>query len=272
MRLGIDAGLRFEHGRTRWVRPDRPVFDPTNHEVAACPERVARQLIESHHYSHSLPSVLRRYALYNGPFVVAVVAITYPMNDATLTNWYPDLEPGDESADIGRVVGLPGAAFNAMSWMLRRVFELERRRGTLGLVAFADPVRRTTLDGRIVMPGHTGITYTALGSVYAGRSRARTRLLFPDATEMPERDIQKIRAHESGWQGAVERCVAHGLPAPGESREERNHWAQRVKRLLRPLKHGGNHRHLFLLDPIVGLMLPPGEYPKHPDPTQEDLL
>ena len=165
------------------------------------PERVARAIVEAHHYSRSLPSALRCYGLYWGPFCIGAVVIGYPMNDATLTGPWPDLVPGQESAEISRVVLLPGAAFNAASWTLSRRFELERKHGTLALLAFSNPVRRTTVDGRIVLPGHVGVTYVALGFTYASRSRPKTLLLLPDGRAIVDRTLQKISAQERGWKG-----------------------------------------------------------------------
>jgi hypothetical protein len=211
----------------------------------------ARALIELHHYSHSWPSALRCYGLYQGPFCIGAVVLGYPMNEAVLRTPFPDLEPGAEAAEIARVLLLPGAAFNAASWTLRRVFELEHRRGTRGLVSFADPVQRTAIDGTIVLPGHTGITYQALGGVYAGRSTARTLKLLPDATALPARSIQKVRAQERGWQSVVRRLVRAGFPAPADG--DLRGWITRVQSQLRPLAHPGNHRYLFALDGRVRL-------------------
>jgi hypothetical protein len=260
---GIDAGLRFENGRTRWVRPGRPLFDPRGYEVAEVGEAAARQLIERHHYSHSFPSRLRSYALYHGPFVVGAVVLSGPMNTLTLTNPFPELEPFDESAELGRVLLLPGAAFNAASWFLSRVFELERRRGTLGLVAFSDPLERLTLSGEVVTPGHTGITYQALSAAWDGRSDARKLLLFPDATSIPARSFQKVVGYEKGADGVIKRLASAGLPRPPKT-GDRSAWARAVRtsKLLRPIDHPGNHRYLFLLDPIIGLQRPPGPYPR----------
>jgi hypothetical protein len=198
------------------------------------------------------------------------VVIGYPMNDATLTGPWPDLEPGDESAEISRVVLLPGAPFNAASWTLRRVFELERSRGTLALLAFSDPVRRTTLDGQVILPGHVGITYRALCFTYAHRSRPRTLLLLPDGRAIVDRTLQKIVAQERGWRGALRRLVGAGLPAPTTAHHAA--WARSIRSLLRPLKHRGNHRYLLALDPIVGLPTRGGCPPSAPDPVQELLL
>ena len=264
-------GQRWLQGRTRWVRPsDRPLFDPRQHEVARVPERVARAIVEAHHYSRSLPSALRCYGLYRGPFCIGAVVIGYPMNDATLTGPWPDLVPGQESAEISRVVLLPGAAFNAASWTLSRVFELERKRGTLALLAFSDPVRRTTVDGRIVLPGHVGVTYVAHGFTYASRSRPRTLLLLPDGRAIVDRTLQKISAQERGWKGALRRLLAAGLPAPTTS--DLASWTRTARSLLRPLKHGGNHRYLLALDPIVGLPTRGTRAPSTVDPIQDLLL
>jgi hypothetical protein len=260
---GIDFGLREEHGYTRWIRPGRPLFDPRGHEVARCPERDAKRLVELHHYSHSWPSALRCYALYHGVFMVGCVCISYPMNEATLPNWFPDLEPKDESAEIGRVLLLPGAAFNAATWMLSRVFELERQRGTLGLLAFSDPMPRTTLDDRVVHRGHRGVTYMGLLGALCGRSRPRDLLIAPDTTSIPDRSFQKVIGYERGWQGMARRLVRAGFPPPPDG--DRHDWGKATRKLLRTLKHKGNLRYLFALDPIVGLPQSPDEYPKELD-------
>jgi hypothetical protein len=269
MQPGVDAGLRSEYGRTRWVRPGRPLFDPDGYDVQPCREAVARQLVETHHYSHSWVNALRCYALYHGPFAVGAVAFSRPMNDATLTNPFSELVLDDEVAELGRVVLLPGAAFNALSWTLSRVFELERRRGLLALVAFSDPVPRKTLSGRAVLPGHRGITYGALLGAYAGRSRRRRLIVLPDATSIPERAFQKVIAYEKGWGGVVKRLQRAGVPAPPDG--DRHAWGLAVRTLLRGLDHGGNHKFLFALHPAMRSYFPSPAlaYPKEIDVAEE---
>ena len=89
-------------------------------------------------------------------------------------------------------------------------------------VTARDPQRARTVgvavDGRVVLPGHVGVVYQALGATYTGRGRSQTLRLLPDGSALSGRAVAKIRSGERGWRYAVEQLVAAGARAPRPSR------------------------------------------------------
>jgi len=131
----------------------------------------------------------------------------------------------------------------------------------MGVVSFSDPVPRDTALGKRVFPGHVGTIYQAHNGVYLGRATPRTLRLLPDGTVFSDRAIQKIRKHEQGWRyssGILERFGADPL------RDDPASWlAYWLPRLTRPLRHRGNHKYAWPLDPTLAKYLPRSlPYPK----------
>ena len=55
---------------------------------------------------------------------------------------------------------MPG---NGESYFVAQCFKRLARLGIQGVLSFSDPIPRTDLEGRVVMPGHIGTVYQALG-------------------------------------------------------------------------------------------------------------
>lgn len=265
---------RWELGRARW-RSDRETIRPSEYEVAEIPDdTTAMAFIKTHHYSHEYVAARFRFGLYRHGNLVGVAVFSQPVNNRTLTNVLPVHYL--EACELGRLVLLDEVAGNGESWFVSRCFAQLRKalvvekktgvelRGILGVVSFSDPAPRRTLTGEIVLPGHVGTIYQALNGVYLGRGTARTLRVLPDGTALNDRAIQKIRKHEKGWLGQVEKLRSFGADqAWDDSRAWLAHW---IPRLTRPLAHQGNHKFVWSLHPATRDLPKSLTYPKMKDP------
>lgn len=247
----------------RWLdhrsfyRPAREAFDPKGHEVhEMTSDAEARAFVEAHHYAASYPAARFRFGLRAGSSLVGVAVFSVPMRAEVLRPFAMN-----DGVGLGRLVLLDGVLANAESWFVARCFEALRRQGVAGVVSFSDPVRRTALDGRVVLPGHVGTVYQALNATYTGRSTARTLRLMPDGTIFSPRAASKIRNGEVGWRYAVEQLVAAGAPEP--SSDLRTWLPVALAAVSRPLRHDGNHRYVWALNKRDRKHLPASlPYPK----------
>ena len=244
---------RWREGRARW-RAKCPLFDPAGYEVVRIDRALCASFVGDHHYSASFPVARLCYGLL-GPEMgllmserlCGVAALTVPVNDASLTNAFPDLVPNVSAAELGRLVLLDRLAYNAESWFLRRVFGMARQDGVRGLVAFSDPVPRFDSAGACILPGHVGQVYQSTNALYAGRSTAQTKVILCDGTELSGRTISKIRDKERGHAAAVERLTGLGVRRPTE-KENMVAWLEEAIRAIgRRVRHPGCHRYLFPL-------------------------
>lgn len=60
------------------------------------------------------------------------------------------------------------------------------------ILAYSNPVRRETLTGQTVMPGHVGQIYQATNGAYLGRASARTLHLDRDGQVVSARALSKV--------------------------------------------------------------------------------
>lgn len=256
-----DNCQRWRAGRCRW-RPSAEGFDPRAYEVAPiADDTTARAFVEAHHYAKSYPAARRRFGLYTRRGALVGVAVySVPMHPAVLRPWR-----GDDATELGRLVLLDAVPGNAESWFVRRTFDVLAAEGFAGVVSYSDPVRRVALDGRVVLPGHVGTVYQALGAVYTGRGRSQTLRLLPDGSALSGRAVAKIRGGERGWRYAVEQLVAAGARAPAEGEDLRGWLDEVLPSLVRPLRHDGCHRYVWGLSEgarrDAGASLP---YPRAP--------
>jgi hypothetical protein len=263
--LPFTVTQRWRHHRASY-RPAGEPIDPTHYEIAPIPcDRAPRAFVAAHHYLRSYPAARWRFGLYRRETLVGVAVLSHPCSDRVLTSVFPG--EASESVELGRFVLLDEVPANGESWFLARVIVALRREGLIGLLSFSDPVPRTTLDGRVIHVGHVGTCLQATSHpVYLGRSTARTLRLLPDGRTLSERAIQKIRAGERGWLAAAAALVRFGAAVPGEDRAT---WlATWVPRLTRPLRHAGNHRFAWVLQPSSRALRRQLEaarqpYPKH---------
>jgi hypothetical protein len=260
-----DLSQRWREGCTTFVPPD-DVARRGDLEVAAIPDdRTAREFVIRHHYARSYPAARFRFGAYKGGELKGVAVFSVPCSARVLSNVFPG-EPL-ANVELGRLVLHDDLPFNSESNFVAECFRLLRREGIEGVLSFSDPVRRTAMDGRVILPGHVGTIYKGLNARYLGRATARTLRLLPDGTVFSDRAIQKIRGKERGWVYAVDQLVAAGAPTPiltQTTAEGLRFWlAQWLPLMTRPLKHGGNFKYAWALDRRIRRHLPEGlPYPK----------
>jgi hypothetical protein len=246
--------------RVGCYRPAREVIDPRVYAVEELhDDTTPRDFIRQHHYIGTMPAARFRFGLFWGGLLVGVAVFSHPANDAVLSI-FPGLPL--ESCELGRFVLLDRVEANGESWMLARCFAELRKKGVVGVVSFADPVRRTDGAGRVVAPGHLGMVYQATNARYLGRTRAENRRLLPNGAILHNRTLANLRARDQGW-----RYVAAMLEAQGASRlgdKDVGQWlAEWLPRLTRPLHHSGNLRYAWGLTEAVKDHLGDGQpYPK----------
>lgn len=253
---------RWAEGRASY-RPATETIRPVEYDVAPMPHEGARAFIETHHYSRSYPAARVRLGLYRHGALAGVAVFSQPTNDASLTNVFPTV-PVERTVELGRFVLLDEVPGNGETWFLARCFDHLRSQGFAGVLSFSDPVPRRGLDGHMVFPGHIGTIYQAHNARYLGRSTASTLRLLPDGLVFSRRTMQKVRAGERGWLGAVAQLAPYGAPALEASadRPTRVAWLhEALASLTRPLVHPGNHRYAWSL--IRRVQLPASQpYPK----------
>jgi hypothetical protein len=221
----------------------RPLGEPIrtcDYEVSSIDDdRTARAFVVAHHYSGSFPAARFRYGLYRRDELVGVAVFSVPTNDRSTAEL-----PGAprDKVELGRFVLLDDVPSNGESWFLARAFTLLRPH-VAGVVSFADPEARASLDGSTVFPGHLGTIYQATNASYRGRGQHRTWRLLPDGTVLSARAISKIRAGERGWRYAADLLVHAGAPEPGPNLRE---WlAEWLPRVTRTFRHRGTHKYVW---------------------------
>ena len=255
----LDLNQRWRHGRDSYRRPDEQI-NPMYYDVDELrDDATAKRFVEQHHYSGSYPAARFRFGLYCYGRLVGVSVFSVPVRAEVLTSVFPG-DP-NESVELGRFVLLDEVPGNGETWFLARCFERLRRRDLHGVVSFSDPVPRSTADGRVMFAGHIGTIYQAHNAPYLGRATARTLHLLPNGTVFSARAQQKIRAGERGWRYAAEILQRFGATACPD--ENRTAWLQTwMARLIRRVRHPGNHRYAWRLQRHVALTGAPQPYPK----------
>lgn len=254
-----------------WRRPEDGGFDARRYGVSEIGQDRAKPFVLACHYSGSFPAAIRSYGMTElaSGRLVGVAVLSVPAQRAVLTSVFPHLEAYTESAEVGRFCLLNEVAANGESWMLGECRRLAAAAGVRGLVMFSDPVERRRADGTVIMPGHVGCIYQAVGCDYLGRATPRTLTLLRDGTVFSDRAAQKIRAGERGHEYAERRLVAMGA-RPARAGENPAAWLAGALDDVgaRKIRHPGNHRYAIRLGVtrreraavVVGPR--PGAYPK----------
>jgi len=242
---------RWSAGQCSWRHLAEGGFDQSRYLVRRIRDGVAAAFIRQHHYSGQPVAALQSYGLIDrrGDRLVGVAVLSVPVNRAVLTATFPTLEPYRQSVDLGRLVLEDNVAANGESFMLARVFRQAHQTGIRGVVSFADPVPRRTLAGDVVLRGHVGACYQALGNcLYTGRGTARTLLLLPDGTALNDRALQKVRTQEPGHRYVENRLLAAGAH-PRVSGQDPRQWLTQalVDAGVQRVRHAGPHRYAFPL-------------------------
>lgn len=232
-------------GRRSSYRPAGEVIDPSRYGVEVLEERGARAFVEAHHYSGSYPAARCRVGLHRarplgGLDLVGVAVFSVPAGPAVLGRWC-GADPGIE---LGRFVLLDDVPGNGETWFLARAFRalaavLSEVRTVL---AFADPLERTTALGQVIKPGHEGTIYRAHNGSYRGRSTPRTVYLTPAGLIVSDRAISKLRVEDKGWRYVARDLCKAGAPARLDGESGGSYWRRILSSgLLRRVRHPGNH-------------------------------
>ncbi len=244
--FSCERGQRWRDRGFSWQR-QRCVFELDRYSVGLIHRALAKEFVVRHHYSGSWPAVIHQMGMYDHagvrPRLVGVAALSYPTSNASLIRAFPHLEVGSQSLVLGRFVLLDDVPLNGESWALAETLRLAAGLGLRAVLAYADPVARVAADGTIIMPGHDGIGYRSCNALYLGRTAARPMWLLPDATTIPERSLQKVRAGEPSAEHTVRRLLAAGA-SPRRHGQSRRDWLAQALSEAGAIKtrHGGNHR------------------------------
>lgn len=265
-----DFCQRWSDRQHSWRHRSDGGFDPARYTVEQIDELTAKGYIVRHHYSASYPSAKYRFGLFEAGELVGVLVYSIPMQDAVLTNPFPDLEPTVESIELGRLVLADEVPANGESWFVARCGEEAAARGVRGVVSFSDPLRRI-VDGQLTCPGHIGVVYQASNATYTGRGAPQTMTILPTGEVLNNRAKSKVRGQEMGHEHVERKLVALGA-RPLRAGEQPAEWLARAMDdvgVVR-VRHRGNFRYCFTLGTrsqrrAVRLATPSLPYPKELD-------
>lgn len=248
--------------RRESYRPAREVIDPSRLAVDLISEASAKAFVVQHHYSGSYPAARCRVGLFRGLELVGAAVFGVPAQRRTIPRYAPGASDG---VVLARFVLLDDVEANAETWFLARAFRALRSEipGAGAVVSYSDPIRRTTAEGRVVLPGHVGTIYQAHNARYLGRSAPEVHHVGPDGRIVSRRALSKIRNSERGEAYAYRQLLAMGAP----DREPFEDGAAYVARALREgpfrvSRHPGNYVYAWALRPGVALAESVGSYPK----------
>jgi hypothetical protein len=250
----------------RW-RDNRASYRPAGETISTsrfsvepiASDKVASSFVRAHHYSASYPAARRRFGLYEGPELVGVAVFSQPTNNASLA---PLGCPAEVGVELGRLVLLDQVPANGETWFLARCFDQLRAEGFAGAISFSDPLPRQDASGATVFRGHVGTIYQASNAVYLGRARAEGLRLLADGSVLHNRALAKLRKKDRGWRYVADRLEHFGAAPIGE--QDPRAWVDEwLPRLVRVVRHPGNHRYAFAFDKGTRRRLPPSQpYPK----------
>lgn len=265
-----DFCQRWTDRQHSWRHRSDGGFDPARYTVEPVDELTAKGYIVRHHYSASYPSAKWRFGLFDSGELVGALVYSIPMQDAVLTNPFPELEPTVESIELGRLVLADEVPANGESWFVARCGEEAAARGVRGVVSFSDPLRRI-VDGRLTCPGHIGVVYQASNALYTGRGAPQTMTILPTGEVLNNRAKSKVRGQEMGHEHVERKLVTLGA-RPMRAGEKPAAWLARAMDdvgVVR-VRHRGNFRYCFTLGTrsqrrAVRLGRPSLPYPKELD-------
>jgi hypothetical protein len=204
-----DYCQRWRDRAASWRHTSEGGFDPARYQVVPIGYRAAEAFVVRHHYAGRYGSDRLRFGLLDrapradvagaipldrhGAWLVGVAVLGVPMSVGVLTRPFPRFAPYTETLELSRLVLLDEVAANAESWFVERAFRHAAAAGVRGVVAFSDPVPRSSLAGRPGMPGHVGIVYQSLGAAALGRGTRRSLVRLPDARRRADRQLAADR-------------------------------------------------------------------------------
>lgn len=238
---------RWREGRESFT-PPRETLRTSEYEVAEIPgDTEPKEFIATHHYLKAYCAARRRFGFYHHAELQGIAVYGHPANNHSGVNLFGGNHLN--SIELKRLCLLDCVPYNGESFFVNQTFNLLKKtdKRLRGVIAYADPMRRFTLDGRQVTPGHVGSVYGALSGIFTGRTRARKIRLLPDATTLNERLIQKIKQRQPGWVAGVQLLCSYGADAPSKT-EDMSAWLDRwMRELTREYAHPGCFRWSFPL-------------------------
>ena len=246
----------------------RKGFDPSQFFVAPISYRDAFDFVTTHHYSGSFVMDIVRLGMFQDrpfrkPKLVGVAIFGLGAGPKTLKKYLGSLRP----LELVRFVLLDDVGYRGETWFLARAFEIIRSSSVQkealahhggrylldhpveGVLAFSDPVPRTTASGRLVMPGHVGSIYQSKSGIYAGRGEAhKTNILMPDGSVIDKRQQSKLTSQETGAETVYLKLVQAGA-RPKRPIESWAAWLGDIKRRppFRIQVHPGTHAFVWKL-------------------------
>lgn len=266
-------------------RPAGEPIDTRRYGVEVVQERDARAFVVRNHYASSFVAARLSVGLWRSrgavwaPELVGVAVFSVGVQPKAITRWCG--LPPEQGIELGRFVLLDDVPANGETWFLKRAFDevlaCPKLSDVRAVLSYSDPVRRTTMDGEVVTPGHVGTIYQAQNGRYLGRAERLTLELDPLGRVVPGRAKTKIRKGETGAGPEVDRLVAAGARRPARG-EDLDVWLDEVLNAppFRKLRHPGNHTYAWTLRrhgwrEAARLMAPSaGAYPKVLDAVGAD--
>jgi len=266
---------RWKLGKNYW-RVDRDEgFRKEQYTIDEIKDSISKKFIIEHHYSGSYPIAMERVGLFMGTKLVGVAVFSIPINNSIIPR-YTGL-PTTNGSELGRFVLLDEVPYNAESYFLSHAFKVLQllRPEINAVVAYSDPMPRTTLLGDIILPGHIGIAYQASNALYMGRASGKTLHLTPSGIALSSRAISKIRLQEHGAQSAEKRLVKLGATQRTFGQDPAEWIEQELNSgKFRKIRHPGNHIYAWPLgtqknkEALVKIFAANKKYPKEHDLTQ----
>ena len=264
-------GVQRWRNRRDSYRPAGEPIDPRRYGVEVVVERDARAFVEAHHYSGTFPAARLSVGLHRaGDGLVGVATFSVGVQAKAIPRWCG--VPVAEGVELGRFVLVDDVPANGETWFLGGAFRalLRELPEVRVVLAYSDPLPRTSADGSRVLPGHVGTIYQAHNGRYVGRAARRVIHLRPDGRAVSGRAATKIRKGETGAGPEIDRLIADGARPPRWGEDVRA-WLNEVLTSppFRALCHPGNHTYVWPVDgqrsTLRALAPSAGPYPKHLD-------
>jgi len=233
-------------------------------------DKTAKDFVIQHHYSGSYPAARCRVGLYRQRkfFPAELVGVAVFSVSARGSVEKRAGVPSVEGVDLGRFVLLDDVPFNGETWFLRRAFKclLREKSDIRAVLAYSDPLPRSTIEGKMIMPGHVGTIYQAFNGRYVGKTNQEWMWIDPFGKTIPRRALSKIRNGECGSNGAYERLILSGADKIKKGENSKAY----VDRVLEDgpfsrVKHPGNLAYVWAIqykNETLGGFPPPLPYEK----------
>lgn len=251
--MDVDVAQRWSERRPRWVA-SRQVIDPDRYHVEKIGDADARRFLEREHYSGTMGASRLTVGLFRREAggvrrLSGVAVFGFLMQPAAANRWCD--QECEDVPELNRLACLPEVEFNGESFFVAKALTLLREKmpRARALISYSDPVPRVSTCGRMVLIGHVGQVYQALGMRFVGRSSARTLLLDQNGKVISGRSLSKLRNAERGQEYVARQLECAGAPARRFG-EEGPDYLERALREgpFRRLRHPGNLVYVSALD------------------------